>query len=81
MPPRKRDKNKCQQIYREIQRLLDGTGFLEDELPGELHYSNIEAEWEKLMGLFQERDALLHDLMSGLVPFWNILSDIFLGLS
>ncbi|XP_047739188.1 dystonin [Hyalella azteca] len=65
VPPRQRDKSKCQQLYRDIQRQLDGTGFLEDELPGELHYPNIDAEWNKLMGLFQERDDLLHDHMSG----------------
>ena len=65
VPPRQRDKGRCQQLYRDCQRLLDGTGFLEDELPGELHYPNIEAEWNKLMGLFQERDDMLHDHMSG----------------
>ncbi|XP_042210424.1 microtubule-actin cross-linking factor 1-like isoform X40 [Homarus americanus] len=65
VPPRLRDKNSCQRLYREIQKLLDGTGFMEDELVPELHYNNVDSEWNKLMSLYQERDDALHDSLSG----------------
>lgn len=65
VPPRLRDKNSCQRLYRDIQKLLDGTGFLEEQLAPELHYNNVDAEWNKLMSLYQERDDALHDSLSG----------------
>ena len=52
-------------MFREIQRQLDDTGFLEDQLPVELHYNKLDLEWNKLMSLFKERDDALHDQMSG----------------
>ena len=65
VPPRLRDKNTAQRLYRDIYKLLEGTGFLEGELPQELHYNSIDMEWNKLMSLFQEKDEALHESMNG----------------
>ena len=70
-------------MFREIQRLLDDTGFLEDQLPVELHYNKVDLEWNKLMSLFKERDDALHDQLSGfvLISIHESISHLLIALS
>ena len=70
VPPKMKQKNRCQSLYRDIQRLLSGTGLM-DDIPHDLHYSNIESEWNRLMSLFQERDDSLQDHLSGYVQIFK----------
>ncbi|CAL4125335.1 unnamed protein product, partial [Meganyctiphanes norvegica] len=76
VPPRLRDKNKCQSLYRDIAKQLEGTGFLESELPHDLHYGSIDKEWNNLMSLFQERDDALHDSITGADRFQRLAEKV-----
>lgn len=57
MPPRQRDKNKLQQIYRELERYFESIG--EVEVESELRPDALEKAWYKLQSAFADREHIL----------------------
>lgn len=57
MPPKQRDKNKLQQIYRELERYFESIG--EVEVEPELRPDAVEKAWYKLQSAFADREQIL----------------------
>lgn len=54
IPPRQRDKNYLSQMFHDLEKYFKSIG--EVDIEPELHIDNIERNWEKLMGAYQDRD-------------------------
>ncbi|XP_063905660.1 dystonin isoform X27 [Zophobas morio] len=59
IPPRQRDKNYLTQLFRDLEKYFKQIG--EVDVEPELHIDNIERNWQRLMGAYQERDRHIQD--------------------
>ncbi|XP_044265475.1 dystonin isoform X25 [Tribolium madens] len=59
LPPRQRDKNYLNQLFRDLEKYFKALG--EVDVEPELHIDNIERNWQRLMGAYQERDRHVQD--------------------
>ncbi|XP_064211549.1 dystonin isoform X38 [Tribolium castaneum] len=59
LPPRQRDKNYLSQLFRDLEKYFKTIG--EVDVEPELHIDNIERNWQRLMGAYQERDRHVQD--------------------